>query len=129
MEAFRAAGGGKVKDRFQPQQQQQQGRSNTFRPAPKSKARSDNWMVNSGASKEEEARLGRAREMEMLMVARGQAIEEEELERQQEELERRQEGERKAQEMARLVEDLQRARAHTARDAEEVWLTCSLYNF
>ena len=53
------------------------------------KAKTDNWMKNSSQDKMEEARLKREREMEMLMVARSQAIEEEEMERAAEEQERR----------------------------------------
>ena len=52
-------------------------------------AKSDNWMVNSSQDKLEEARLAREREIEMMMVARSQAIEEEEYERAMEEAERR----------------------------------------
>merc|ERR1711892_1244395 len=72
-----------------------------------------NWMVNSSQDKLEEARLVREREIEMMMVARSQAIEEEEEERVM------LEAERKGAEMAVLVADLQRMRATTARDAEE----------
>ena len=46
-------------------------------------------MKNASQDKMEEARIAREREMEMLMVARSQAIEEEELERAAEEQERR----------------------------------------
>ena len=46
-------------------------------------------MVNSSQDKLEEARLAREREIEMMMVARSQAIEEEEEERATEEAERR----------------------------------------
>ena len=70
-------------------------------------AKNDNWMVNSSHDKMEQARIAREREMEvtknmiescvlhsssllqMLMVARSQAIEEEEMERAAEEAERR----------------------------------------
>ena len=52
-------------------------------------AKSDNWMVNSSQDKLEDARLAREREIEMMMVARSQAIEEEEYERAMEEAERR----------------------------------------
>ena len=71
-------------------------------------AKNDNWMVNSSQDKMEQARIAREREMEvnnknmiescvlhlsslpqMLMVARSQAIEEEEMERAAEEAERR----------------------------------------
>ena len=53
------------------------------------KAKNDNWMKNSSQDKMEEARFAREREMEALMVARSQAIEEEEMERAAEEAERR----------------------------------------
>jgi hypothetical protein len=46
-------------------------------------------MVNSSQDKLEEAKLTREREIEMMMVARSQAIEEEEEERAMEESERR----------------------------------------
>ena len=46
-------------------------------------------MVNSSQDKLEDARLAREREIEMMMVARSQAIEEEEYERAMEEAERR----------------------------------------
>ena len=52
-------------------------------------AKSNNWMKNASQDKMEEARIAREREMEMLMVARSQAIEEEEMERAAEEQERR----------------------------------------
>ena len=52
-------------------------------------AKSNNWMKNASQDKMEEARIAREREMEMLMVARSQAIEEEEIERAAEEQERR----------------------------------------
>ena len=46
-------------------------------------------MVNSSNDKLEEARMAREREIEMMMVARSRAIEEEEEERAMEEAERR----------------------------------------
>merc|ERR1712066_674925 len=121
LEAFRASRGGNIKERYNPEHEagNNQSRSQTFARAPKMKAKSDNWMKNSSQDKMEEARLTREREMEMLMVARSQAIEEEEMERAAEEQERRREAERKAHEMALLVADLQRMRTQTARNAEE----------
>merc|ERR1711892_497271 len=89
LEAFRASrSSGSVKERYRPADDvnRDQPRSQTFAKAPKSRAKSDNWMVNSSQDKQEEARL---------------------------------DAERKAREMAVLVADLQRMRAHTARDAEE----------
>merc|ERR1719305_1045437 len=120
LEAFRASrgGGGGLKNRYQPEVQAPAGRGG-FTKAPRSVAKSDNWMVNSGQDKIEQARIAREREIEMMMVARGQAIEEEEMERQEEELLRRADAERKGREMAILVADLQRMRCETARDAEE----------
>merc|ERR1712223_2131107 len=76
-------------------------------------------MVNSSEDKAEAARIARERELESLLVARGQAIEEEEAERAEEEMMRRMDAERKAKEMAVLVADLQRMRSETARNAEE----------
>merc|ERR1712089_23427 len=120
LEAFRASrGGGGVKNRYQPEPQPQAQRGAAFNKAPRSMGKSDNWMVNSGDDKIEQARIAREREIEMMMIARGQAIEEEEMERQEEELLRRADAERKAKEMAILVADLQRMRCETARDAEE----------
>jgi len=122
LEAFRASRStGSVKERYRPADDvdRNQPRGQTFAKAPKSRAKTDNWMVNSSQDKLEEARLVREREIEMMMVARSQAIEEEEEERAMEEAERRMEAERKAREMAVLVADLQRMRSHTARDAEE----------
>jgi len=121
LEAFRASkASGSVKERYQPAESRGQAQSGANQAkAPRSKARSDNWMVNNSNEKQEEARMAREREMEMLMVARSRAIEEEEEERAQEEADRRLEAERKAHEMAALVADLQRMRATTARDAEE----------
>jgi len=122
LEAFRTSrSSGSITERYRPADNTdtEHSRSNAFVKAPKSRAKSDNWMVNSSQDKLEDARLAREREIEMMMVARSQAIEEEEEERAREEAERRLDGERKAQEMAVLVADLQRMRAHTARDAEE----------
>jgi len=121
LEAFRASRGGNIKERYNPdiQADNSQSRSQAFARAPKMKAKSNNWMKNASQDKMEEARIAREREMEMLMVARSQAIEEEELERAAEEQERRREAERKAHEMAVLVADLQRMRTQTARNAEE----------
>eukprot|EP00092_Neocalanus_flemingeri_P012549 GFUD01013527.1.p1 GENE.GFUD01013527.1~~GFUD01013527.1.p1 ORF type:complete len:436 (-),score=169.08 GFUD01013527.1:279-1586(-) len=120
LEAFRASrSSGSVKERYQPSDDANTSRSQTFAKAPKSRAKSDNWMVNSSQDKLEEARLTREREIEMMMVARSQAIEDEEEERATEEAERRMFAEAKAREMAVLVADLQRMRSHTARDAEE----------
>jgi len=121
LEAFRASGGGNIRNRYNPEFDNApvQSRSQTFTKAPKMRAKNDNWMVNSSQDKMEQARIAREREMEMLMVARSQAIEEEEMERAAEEAERRRDAERKAHEMALLVADLQRMREHTARDAEE----------
>jgi len=122
LEAFRASrSSGSVKERYRPidDDNKKIERSQAFTKAPKSKAKSDNWMVNSSQDKLEEARLAREREIEMMMVARSQAIVEEEKERAMEEEERRMNAAAKAHEMAVLVSDLQRMREHTARDAEE----------
>jgi len=122
LEVFRTSqSSGAVKERYRPAEKREtdQPRSQVFAKAPKSRAKSDNWMVNSNQDKMEEARLAREREIEMMMVARSQAIEEEEEERAMLENERRQEAERKAHEMSVLVADLQRMRNTTARDAEE----------
>jgi len=122
LEVFRASRkSGSVKDRYNPADDYDKDttRSQTFTKAPKSKAKADNWMVNSSQDKLEEARLAREREIEMMMVARSQAIEEEEKERAMEEEERRMNAAAKAHEMAVLVSDLQRMRENTARDAEE----------
>jgi len=122
LEAFRASrSSGSVKERYRPidDDNKKIERSQDFTKAPKSKAKSDNWMVNSSQDKLEEARLAREREIEMMMVARSQAIVEEEKERAMEEEERRMNAAAKAHEMAVLVSDLQRMREHTARDAEE----------
>merc|ERR1719187_1550860 len=120
LEVFRTSqSSGNVKERYRPAEKKEtdQSRSQVFAKAPKSRAKSDNWMVNSNQDKMEEARLAREREIEMMMVARSQAIEEEEEERAMLENERRQEAERKAHEMSVLVADLQRMRNTTARDA------------
>lgn len=122
LEVFRTSkSSGAVKERYRPAEKREndQSRSQVFAKAPKSRAKSDNWMVNSNQDKMEEARLAREREIEMMMVARSQAIEEEEEERAMLENERRQEAARKAHEMSVLVADLQRMRNTTARDAEE----------
>ena len=93
LEAFRASRGGNIRERYNPGQtegsENNQNRSQAFARAPKMKAKTDNWMKNSGQEKMEQARIAREREMEMLMVARSQAIEEEEMERAVEEQERR----------------------------------------
>merc|ERR1719483_25084 len=122
LEVFRSSrSSGSLAERYRPadKMETEQSRSQAFAKAPKSKAKSNNWMVNSSQDKLEEARLVREREIEMMMVARSQAIEEEEEERAMLEAERRLEAERKGAEMAVLVADLQRMRATTARDAEE----------
>merc|ERR1712228_896837 len=121
LEAFRASkASGSLKERYQPADSRGQAQSGANQAkAPRSKARSDTWMVNNSNEKQEEARMAREREMEMLMVARSRAIEEEEEERAQEEADRRLEAERKAHEMAALVADLQRMRATTRKKAEE----------
>jgi len=122
LEVFRTSqSSGTLKERYRPAEKKEtdKPRSQVFAKAPKSRAKSDNWMVNSNQDKMEEARLAREREIEMMMVARSQAIEEEEEERAMLENERRQEAERKAHEMSVLVADLQRMRNTTARDAEE----------
>merc|ERR1711892_425781 len=122
LEVFRSSrSSGSVSERYKPadEMETERSRSQAFAKAPKSKAKSNNWMVNSSQDKLEEARLVREREIEMMMVARSQAIEEEEEERVMLEAERRLEAERKGAEMAVLVADLQRMRATTARDAEE----------
>merc|ERR550519_3034470 len=121
LEAFRASrGGGDVRQRFIPKEEggSSGGRPEKLNKAPR-RGKSDNWMVNSSGDKAEEARIARERELESLMVARGQAIEEEEAERAEEEMMRRMDAERKAKEMAVLVADLQRMRSETARNAEE----------
>merc|ERR1711892_986773 len=121
LEAFRAsrqAGG--VKERYQPGEEQQQHNGNdSVTRAPKSKVKSDNWMSSSNQEKQEIVRMQRAREIEMMMSARSQAIEEEEQERAMEDHERRMDTERKAQEMAMLVANLQRMREHQATSQEE----------
>merc|ERR1712123_475641 len=121
LEAFRAsrqAGG--VKERYQPGEEQQQHNGNdSVTRAPKSKVKSDNWMSSSNQEKQEIVRMQRAREIEMMMSARSQAIEEEEQERAMEDHERRLDAERKAQEMAMLVANLQRMREHQATSQEE----------
>ena len=110
LEAFRASRGGNIRERYNPdcEGDNSQSRSHTFARAPKMKvdkctaqysctvlqivspqAKSNNWMKNASQDKMEEARIAREREMEMLMVARSQAIEEEEMERAAEEQERR----------------------------------------
>merc|ERR1711970_847856 len=122
LEVFRTSqSSGNLKERYRPAENKEtdKPRSQVFAKAPKSRAKSDNWMINSNQDKMEEARLAREREIEMMMVARSQAIEEEEEERAMLENERRQEAERKAHEMSVLVADLQRMRNTTARDAEE----------
>merc|ERR1712013_690013 len=116
LEVFRTSqSSGTVKDRYRPAEKKEtdQPRSQVFAKVPKSRAKSDNWMVNSSQDKMEEARLVREREIEMMMVARSQAIEEEE-ERAMQENERRLEASRKAHEMSALVADLQRMRNTTA---------------
>merc|ERR1719350_1427984 len=120
LEAFRASrgGGGDVRQRFVPREDGGEGRPQKLGKAPR-RGKSDNWMVNSSEDKAEAARIARERELESLMVARGQAIEEEEAERAEEEMMRRMDAERKAKEMAVLVADLQRMRSETARNAEE----------
>merc|ERR1719318_568866 len=120
LEAFRASrgGGGDVRQRFVPKEEGGEGRPQKLGKAPR-RGKSDNWMVNSSEDKAEAARIARERELESLMVARGQAIEEEEAERAEEEMMRRMDAERKAKEMAVLVADLQRMRSETARNAEE----------
>merc|ERR1719341_30403 len=121
LEAFRASrgGGGDVRQRFIPKEEGGGGgRPEKLTKAPR-RGKSDNWMVNSSQDKAEAARIARERELESLMVARGQAIEEEEAERAEEEMMRRMDAERKAKEMAVLVADLQRMRSETARNAEE----------
>merc|ERR1719464_394297 len=120
LEAFRASrGGGDVRQRFVPREEGGGGgRPDQLTKAPR-RGKSDNWMVNSSQDKAEAARIARERELESLMVARGQAIEEEEAERAEEEMMRRMDAERKAKEMAVLVADLQRMRSETARNAEE----------
>merc|ERR550519_1581633 len=120
LEAFRASrGGGDVRQRFVPREEGGGGgRPDQLTKAPR-RGKSDNWMVNSSQDKAEAARIAREREPESLMVARGQAIEEEEAERAEEEMMRRMDAERKAKEMAVLVADLQRMRSETARNAEE----------
>merc|ERR550525_1637223 len=119
LEAFRTSrgGGGDVRQRFIPKEEGG-GRPDKLTKAPR-RGKSDNWMVNSSEDKAEAARIARERELESLMVARGQAIEEEEAERAEEEMMRRMDAERKAKEMAVLVADLQRMRSETARNAEE----------
>merc|ERR1712037_882134 len=119
LEAFRASrgGGGDVRQRFIPKEEGG-GRPDQLTKAPR-RGKSDNWMVNSSQDKAEAARIARERELESVMVARGQAIEEEEAERAEEEMMRRMDAERKAKEMAVLVADLQRMRSETARNAEE----------
>merc|ERR1719507_2812095 len=117
LEAFRASrgGGGDVRQRFIPKEEGGGGgRPEKLTKAPR-RGKSDNWMVNSSQDKAEAARIARERELESLMVARGQAIEAEEAE---EEMMRRMDAERKAKEMAVLVADLQRMRSETARNAE-----------
>ena len=110
LEAFRTSRSSvSIKERYRPADimDTEQSRSNTFAKAPKSRvsldkdnalcqlksflfqAKSENWMVNSSQDKLEDARLAREREIEMMMVARSQAIEEEEEERVMEEAERR----------------------------------------
>merc|ERR1719323_565222 len=120
LEAFRASrgGGGDVRQRFVPREDGGERRPQKLGKAPR-RGKSDNWMVNSSEDKAEAARIARERELESLMVARGQAIEEEEAERAEEEMMRRMDAERKAKEMAVLVADLQRMRSETARNAEE----------
>jgi len=120
LEAFRASRQGGVKDRYQPiEEQQGQNGHDVVARAPKAKVRSDNWMSNSSQEKQEMARMQRAREIEMMMSARAQAIEEEEQERAMEEQERRMDMERKNQEMAMLVANIQRMREHQATSQEE----------
>lgn len=66
LEAFRASGGGNIRNRYNPDESSMSGqsRSNTFTKAPKMKAKNDNWMKNSSQDKMEEARFAREREME-----------------------------------------------------------------
>ena len=108
LEVFRSSrSSGSVAERYRPadKMETEQSRSQAFAKAPKSRvslrqcfqsavqlsfqAKSNNWMVNSSQDKLEEARLVREREIEMMMVARSQAIEEEEEERAMLEAERR----------------------------------------
>lgn len=120
LEAFRASrGGGQLSQRFDAGEGEE-GRQQQ-RPLGKAprRGKADGWMVNANQDKAEAARIAREREIEMLMVARGQAIEEEEAERADEEMMRRADAEKKGQEMAVLVADLQRMRSETARNAEE----------
>merc|ERR1719495_3071367 len=91
LEVFRTSqSSGTFKERYRPAEKKEtdKPRSQVFAKAPKSRAKSDNWMVNSNQDKMEEARLVREREIEMMMVARSQAIEEEEKERETEEEEK-----------------------------------------
>merc|ERR1719507_2445160 len=105
LEAFRASrGGGDVRQRFVPREEGGGGgRPDQLTKAPR-RGKSDNWMVNSSQDKAEAARIARERELESLMVARGQAIEEEEAERAEEEMMRRMDAERKAKEMMRRMD-------------------------
>jgi len=120
LEVFRSSqSSGSIKDRYRPSDSESRTEQENRRAPRQRNNKADNWMVNSSNDKLEEARMAREREIEMMMVARSRAIEEEEEERAMEEAERRLEAERKAHEMAALVADLQRMRATTARDAEE----------
>merc|ERR1712106_876147 len=70
LEVFRSSrSSGSVAERYKPADKME---------TEKSRAKSNNWMVNSSQDKLEEARLVREREIEMMMVARSQAIEDEE---------------------------------------------------
>merc|ERR1719340_24922 len=122
LEAFRASrgGGGDVRQRFVPREEGGEGRPDKLTKAPR-RGKSDNWMVNSSEDKAEAARIARERELESLMVARGQAIEEEEAERAEEEMMRRMDAERKAKEMAVLVaEEEMMRRMDAERKAKEM---------
>jgi len=118
LEAFRASRqSGGLRERFQLVEDNIT--SEPVSRAPKAKVRGDNWMSSSSLDKQEEARIAREREIEMMMTQRGQAIVEEEEERALEEAQRRMDAERKGREMAMLVADLQRMRTETANSAEE----------
>merc|ERR1719400_1616566 len=85
LEVFRTSkSSGAIKERYRPAEKREndQPRSQVFAKAPKSRAKSDNWMVNSNQDKKEERAML--------------------------ENERRQEAARKAHEMSVLVADLQR---------------------
>merc|ERR1719317_1193069 len=64
LEVFRTSqSSGTVKDRYRQAEKKEadQPRSQVFAKAPKSRAKSDNWMLNSSQDKMEEARLVRRR--------------------------------------------------------------------